>query len=286
MTAAMVLALTAAAGWGAADYVGGVTGRRASPMSVAFASQLFGLVAFVVLAPLTPGQFRPADLAWGMGAGVGAAVGVALLFHGLAVGVMSVVAPVTAVGSASIPVLFGLVSGDRPPAASLGGVVLALVAVTLLCAFPGPDAGGSAAGPDAGGKRAGLYTGLLSGAGFGAYFVLLDRAGGDAGLWPLLGSRLASVTVLGAVVLLARRPMLPAGTSRNVAVIGVLDVVGNVAFLLATRRGLLSIVALLTSLYPAVTLLLARLLLRERLSPGQMVGLVGAGGAIALIALG
>ncbi len=280
----MVLALTAAAGWGAADYVGGVTGRRASPVSVAFASQLFGLVAFVVLAPLTPGRFHPADLAWGMGAGVGAAVGVALLFHGLAVGVMSVVAPVTAVGSAMIPVLFGLVSGDRPPSAALAGVGLALVAVALLCAFPGPDAGGSPAG--AARKRAGLYTGMLAGAGFGAYFVLLDRAGHNAGLWPLLGSRLASVTVLGAVVLLTRRPLFPAGTSRNVAVIGVLDVVGNVSFLLATRRGLLSIVALLTSLYPAVTLLLARLLLRERLSPGQVIGLVGAGGAIALIALG
>lgn len=281
-----MLALTAAVAWGGADYMGGVTGRRAPPVSVAFASQLVGLVALVVLAPLAPAPLRLADVAWGAGAGLGTAVGVALLFHGLAVGQMSVVAPVTAVGGASIPVLFGLVTGERPPAAALAGVVVALAAVALLCLFPGDDAGGTDGEPRPGGRRAGLLMGLVSGAGFGAYFVFLGRAGHDAGLWPLLGSRATSVIVLATVVLLTGRSLLPVGTGRDVSVIGALDVVANVSYLLATRRGLLSIVALLASLYPASTVVLARVLLRERLSPAQVVGLVGAGGAIVLIALG
>jgi len=290
----MALALTAAVAWGAADYVGGVTGRRASPVSVAFASQAVGLAVLVVLAPLAPAPLRLADLGWGAGAGLGAAVGVALLFHGLAVGQMSVVAPVTAVGGASIPVLFGLVAGDRPATTALAGVVLALSAVALLCLFPGDGEGRAADGAADGmadggrtpGRRAGLLTGLASGAGFGAYFVLLGHAGHDAGLWPLLGSRGASVLALGSVVLLTGQSPVPAGAGRDVVVIGALDVAANVSYLLATRRGLLSIVALLASLYPAATVLLARVLLRERLSPTQLVGLVGAGGAIVLIALG
>jgi drug/metabolite transporter (DMT)-like permease len=226
------------------------------------------------------GAFRSTDLAWGAGAGLGVAVGVSLLYHGLAVGVMSVVAPVTAVGSACIPVLFGLVTGERPSAAALVGVVLALAAVTLLAVFPGEE---DDARPGA--RRAGVVMGLVSGCGFGAYFVLLDHAADGAGLWPLVGSRGTSVAVLGTVVLLARQPLVPAGVGRDVGLIGVLDVVANVAFLLATRRGLLSLVALLASLYPAGTVLLARVVLRERLSPAQVAGLAGAGGAIVLIAL-
>lgn len=282
----MVLALTAAAGWGAADFVGGVAGRRASPVSVAFASQGVGLVALVVLAPFVPGSWSLADLAWGVGAGAGAAVGVALLYHGLAVGVMSVVAPVSAAGGACIPVLFGLVSGDRPPATALAGVVVALAAVGLLCAFPSDGADATRGDGRPGGVRAGLLTGLASGAGFGAYFVFLGHAGHNAGLWPLLGSRSTSVTLLGAAVVVSGRPLLPAGAARSIVVIGLFDVVANVSFLLATRRGLLSIVALLASLYPAATVVLARVVLRERLSPAQAVGLAGAGGAIVLIALG
>jgi len=295
----MLLALTAAAGWGAADFVGGVAGRRASAVSVAFASQLIGLVALVVLAPLVPAPLHLTDLAWGMGAGVGAAVGVALLYHGLSVGLMSVVAPVSAVGAACIPVLAGLAGGDRPPGAALAGVVVALASVALLCAFPGEDqpapldeSGASAlAGPnDRPGRatraRAGLLTGLASGAGFGAYFVFLGHAGHHAGVWPLLGSRTTAVALLAGALAVTRRPLLPSVVGWEVLAVGGLDVVANVSYLLATRRGLLSIVALLASLYPAATVAMARVLLGERLSRTQAVGLVGAGAAIVLIALG
>ena len=281
----MVLALISAAAWGAADFVGGVAGRRAAPVSVAFASQLVGLVALLLLAPLAAATFRPADLGWGVGAGVGAAAGVALLYHGLAVGLMSVVAPVTAVGAACIPVLFGLVTGERPPPAALAGVVIALAAVLFLCALPGSSgAGGESGKPPA--ARAGVGTGLASGVGFGSYFVFLGHAADDAGLWPLLGSRTTSVVVLGTVVVLTRGSLLAAGAGASAVVVGLFDVVANVSFLLATRRGLLSIVAVLASLYPAGTVVLARIILRERISPAQAVGLAGAGGAIVLIALG
>lgn len=294
----MLLALAAAAGWGAADFVGGVAGRRASAMSVAFASQLVGLVGLVILAPLLPAPLHLTDLAWGVGAGVGAAVGVALLYHGLSVGLMSVVAPVTAVGAACIPVLVGLAGGDRPPGTALAGMVVALGAVALLCTFPGGDqpapfdayGGSTLAAPDDGPDRAararaGLVAGLASGAGFGTYFVFLGHAGRHAGMWPLLASRTTAVALLACALVLPRRPLRAAGFGWDILAVGGLDVVANVSYLLATRRGLLSIVALLASLYPAATVMMARVLLRERLSRTQAVGLAGAGGAILLIAV-
>lgn len=327
----LVLALAAAASWGASDFIGGLIGRRVPGASVAFASQAVGLAALVVLAPLVAASASGRDLAWGAAAGVGGAAGVALLYHGLAVGQMSVVAPVTAVGAASIPVLFGLATGERPSAAALIGVVLALVAVGVLCAFPGrgegdgakkavvaegdgaggagvvgagvssagavgaekdgprrAEVGGAAegAGRGVGSPGAGLAAGVASGIGFGAFFICLDRSGEGAGLWPLVGARVVSVLLLGALVIATRRALVPGEGSRGAVVLtGALDVTANTAFLLASRRGLLSIVALLASLYPAGTVLLARLVLHERLSRAQALGLAGAGGAVALIAL-
>lgn len=284
MPAALVLALTAAAAWGAADFAGGVAGRRASPVAVAFASQFIGLAALLGLAPFVGASVRPADVGWGIGAGIGAAAGVALLYRGLAVGLMSVVAPVTAVGAACIPVVFGLLTGDRPAPVALAGVALALCAVALLCVFPATGDGRAGTGDRAGGMRAGLLTGAGSGVGFGAYFVFLGHAGHAAGMWPLVGSRATSTLVLAGVLLLSHRSLVPAGAGPGVALVGLLDVVANVSYLLATRRGLLSIVALLTSLYPAVTVALARVVLGERLSRAQTLGLLGVGVAVLLIA--
>lgn len=290
----VVLALAAALTWGASDFVGGLTGRRSPGTTVAFTSQGVGLAALLVVAPLVAGSATGADLSWGMAAGLGGAAGVALLYHGLAVGMMSVVAPVTAVGAASIPVVFGLATGERPPPAALAGVVLALGAVALLCAVPGAAGGGAdeeagEGGPAAPsrGNRAALLCGVAAGVGFGAFFICLERTGSTAGLWPLVAARVSSVSVLGAVVAVTRRPLLPtAGTAAGVVVAGALDVVANACYLFATRRGLLSIVALLASLYPGATVLLARLVLSERVSRAQAAGLAGAGGAVVLIALG
>lgn len=288
MPAYIVLALAAAASWGASDFLGGVTGRRSPGVSVAFASQLLGLAALLVVAPAVPASVGVGDLAWGVGAGIGGAAGVALLYHGLTVGLMSVVAPITAVGAACLPVVFGLATGERPPLGALLGVVLALGAVALLCGFPalsGSPGAPADPGGSGGSNRGGLLAGAGAGVGFGVFFICLGRAGAGAGLWPLVGARACSVSLLGAVVLTTGRPLLPRAAGAGIVLVGLLDVLANVCYLLAVRRGLLSIVALLASLYPAATLLLARLVLRERLSHAQGVGLAGAGGAVLLIAL-
>lgn len=303
----IVLALASAVSWGASDFVGGLTGRRSPGTSVAFTSQVTGLAGLLVVASVVAGSAGGADLAWGAAAGVGGAAGVALLYHGLAAGTMSVVAPVTAVGAACLPVLFGLATGERPSAPALLGVVLALASVALLCGSPGPGddrsddppgsipagpahAGASpVASPSIAGRmdRVALFSGLAAGVGFGAFFICIARTGDDAGLWPLVFARLASVTILGTVVLSTRLPVLPTpGTVPAVVVTGLLDVVANACFLLASRRGLLSIVALLSSLYPAATVVLARIVLDERLGRAQAAGLAGAGAAVLLITLG
>ena len=285
----LVLALTAAATWGASDFVGGLVGRRVSGTSVAFASQFVGLGGLVLIAPLVGGSPGAGDLAWGAASGLGGAAGVALLYHGLAVGQMSVVAPLTAVGSATLPVLFGLLTGERPSAAALLGVVLALVAVGVLCAFAPPEERDEEEDvrPGRSGNAAGLVSGVAAGIGFGVFFICLGRTSDGAGMWPLVGARVISVSVLAAVVLATGRALLPGErTGPAVVLTGALDVTANAAFLLATRRGLLSIVSLLASLYPAATVVLARVVLRERLTTAQSAGLVGAAGAVALIALG
>lgn len=285
----VLLALASALSWGASDFLGGWAERRAAGTSVAFSSQLVGLLALLAATPLVAGSAGGRDLAWGLAAGIGGSIGVALLYHGLAVGVMSVVAPLTAVGAASLPVVFGLLTGERPPPAALAGVVLALVAVAVLCASPGPDRPPAAedGGPPPGRRRAGLVAGLASGGGFGVFFICLGRTGDDAGLWPLVAARVSSVALLGVVGLCAGRALIPRRVAAGVVVVvGVLDMTANVCYLLATRRGLLSIVALLASLYPAATVVMARLVLGERLSRIQAAGLAGAGAAVALIAMG
>jgi drug/metabolite transporter (DMT)-like permease len=301
----LVLALVAAATWGASDFVGGLVGRRVPGASVAFASQLVGLAGLAVVAPLAGGSASGADLAWGAASGLGGATGVAFLYHGLAVGQMSVVAPLTAVGSATLPVVFGLLTGERPSPIALAGVVLALVAVGALCSF-GPaghdgeadedDGGhpretGGAGLPSAGARLpsagAGLVSGMAAGVGFGAFFICLGRTSAGAGMWPLVPARVVSVSVLAALVLATRRALVPGGgTAPAVVLAGALDVTANAAFLLATRRGLLSIVSLLASLYPAATVVLARFVLHERLTVAQSAGLAGAATAVGLIVLG
>ena len=286
----VVLALVAAATWGASDFVGGLVGRRVPGASVAFASQAVGLAGLLAVAPLAGGSAAGADLAWGAASGLGGAAGVAFLYHGLAVGQMSVVAPLTAVGSATLPVLFGLATGERPSATALTGVVLALVAVAVLCSFGPPAEYGEEddlhpAGPRVTG--AGLASGVLAGIGFGVFFICLGRTSDGAGLWPLVGARVVSVSALATLVMAGRRALVPGGgTGPAIVLTGALDVTANAAFLLATREGLLSIVSLLASLYPAATVVLARLVLRERLTGAQSAGLAGAAGAVALIALG
>jgi drug/metabolite transporter (DMT)-like permease len=191
---------------------------------------------------------------------------------------MSVVAPTTAVCSATVPLVVGLVSGDRPALPPLTGAVLALPAIVLVARESGSH--GRAA------PRT-VVLSMLAGCGFGLFFIAMGQTSRHAGLWPLAGARLASISLVLAACLLTRRSLrLAPGTTSTVAVAGVLDLTANALYLLAATRGLLSVVAVLGSLYPASTVVLAVVLLKERLSATQVLGVALAGAAVALIALG
>ncbi|WP_433516129.1 EamA family transporter [Nonomuraea sp. CA-143628] len=274
---AVVLATTCAVVYGTADFFGGLATRRSQVFSVVTLSQLSGLAVILVLLPLLPGAFSDAALLWGLGAGVAGAAGLVLFYRALAVGVMSVVAPTTAVTSAALPVMYGLATGERPEPVALVGVVLALGSVLLVSQDRSAAKSGSIGS---------VLVALAAGAGFGGFFILLALAPADGGLWPLVGARLSSVALVVALAVATRRTLKPAGGSLHIIVAaGVLDMLANVLYLEAKQQGLLSLVAVLVSLYPASTLLLARRVLGERLHAIQVAGVACALGAVALIAV-
>jgi uncharacterized membrane protein len=285
--AAPGLALGAAAGFGAADFLGGLAARKRPAFAVVGLSQSVGLLAMVAAIGLLPrARPLPADLAWGAAAGLAGAVGLGLLYRALATGRMSVAAPVAAACGLALPVCFGVLLGERPGAAPLFGVALALGAVALLgrsaSAAPRDDGRASAAMP------ATVPLAAASGLVGGAFYVLMQRTSADAGLWPLLAARATSVAVLG-LVWAGRgpaRPRLGATGDRGAALaaVGLLDTAGSALYLLAVHEGALSVVATLASLYPAATVLLARLVLGERLQRVQLAGLALALAAVGLLA--
>ena len=284
----VLFGLLAAATYGAADFLGGRVSRRADVFTVVFLSQAIGAAPLVVAVPFLADQDpTTAALVWGAAAGVAGASGVLGLYRGLAVGRMSVVAPITGVVAAALPAMFGIITGERPGVVSLIGVVVALAAVVLVSSVSPPtgdeDIDLASRVPSA----SGIPYALLAGSSFGLFFVFLDRTGNDAGVWPLVGSRISSLVLVGLALLLLRRPVKPpAGTIGAMALAGVLDVAANVFYLVSTRFGLLTLVAVLTSMYPAVTVLMARVFLDERLIKKQLAGLALAGAAIVMIVLG
>lgn len=278
---AALLALLAAAIYGVADFCGGIATRRSSVLAAAILSQGSGLLALVVLAPLLPGALQgPAALGWSAGAGLAGSLGLALLYYGLARGPVSVVAPVTGVCSIAVPVLVGLGLGERPGAAPLAGIALAVLAVALI------GQAGPGTGPDRGGLDRTVAVALASGVAIGLFLVALARTGRDAGLWPLVVARAVALVALAALARAARRPLAPPPPARRIAAVsGLLDVLANCGYLIAVREGPLGLIGTLVSLYPASTVLLARLLLRERIRPVQSLGLACAVLAVVLIAV-
>lgn len=274
---AIVLATTCAVVYGAADFFGGLATRRSQVYAVVVLSQVAGLAFIVALMPLLPGRSSPGALLWGMLAGLAGGGGLIFFYRALATGTMSVVAPVTATVSAGLPVLYGLAAGERPELMALTGIALAIVAVLLVSRAPSATPAGRGVGP--------LIASLVSGAGFGGFFILLSHAPEDSGLWPLLGARFASIALVAALALLTGRGLRPgSGSLGTILLAGVLDMAANVLYLLAVQRGLLSLVAVIVSLYPASTLVLARHVLGERLNAVQIAGVTVALGAVALIA--
>jgi uncharacterized membrane protein len=295
---AILLGLLVALFYGSGDFAGGLAAKRSNTLSVVLAA--YGLAA-VQVATATgvwllvgePPDPASKDLALGVASGFVAPVAIGLLYGGLASGRMSVVAPITAVVAAAVPLSWGLLTGERPSAVALAGVVVALVAVGLISGAPThDDHPEDAPVPPLSGV---IPAAVGSGIGFGVIYVLLGSTTEDAGIWPLVVARPTSVvlTAMAAVLVAARtggprRPLLVASRASLpfVAAAGVLDVSANAAYIAATQRGLLSIVAVLSSLYPAATVVLARIVLGERLHRLQLVGLAAAGFGIVAMASG
>jgi drug/metabolite transporter (DMT)-like permease len=274
----LILSLCSALAYGLSDFVGGLLTRRASAWAVATTSQgAASLLAFGLLTTRV-GEPDAAALLWGAFAGIGSGAGNVLIYRGLAIGRMTVVAPVSAIATATLPVLVGLVSGERPAALAIVGVLLALPAIWLV------SAGSSGL---SGATRIDLLNGLLAGLGFGVQFSALGQVPERAGFAPLAVSQVVSVVaiVMGAIALSA--PWIPRDRfSRLGVVAGLLAGIATVCFQLAAQSGMLTIAGVLASLYPAVTVLLAAMVLRERVGRAQGVGLALAATAVALIAAG
>jgi drug/metabolite transporter (DMT)-like permease len=277
---AVLLALGCAVVYGAADFLGGLASRRSSVFGVVALSQVVGLVALLALLPWLGGPVAAADLWWGAAAGLAGATGLLVFFRTLARGVMSVIAPVTAVTAAAVPVLVGLISGDRIGTWAAVGIALALVAVVLVSAEGGLSALRMA-------RPASLAPALLAGSMFGFFFVLLDRTSDTSGLTPLVTARLASVALVVVIALGSRQSLrVTRAALPLVAVSGIGDMTANALFLLATQQdGQLAITGVLASLYPVSTVVLAQVVLRERLVGAQVAGLGAAIAAVVLITL-
>ena len=275
---AVLLALLGAVSYGVSDFIGGLASRRTSVWPVALLSCVGSLVGAVVLALLVPGDPTASQLWWGTLAGIGAGAGTAFLYRGLSGGRMGVVAPVSGVGATVIPVLIGVSTGERPSTLVWIGMVAALPGIWLVSRED------SAAPP---GGPSGLLEGLLAGIGFGVLFAALGQVPAGAGYWPLAACEISAVLTVVVAGLALRGGMLPHAREQWWGLVsGLLAAAAGVAFLLATHHGLLSVSAVLVSLYPAFTVVLASLVLRERIHRVQAAGLALCGVAVVLVAAG
>jgi drug/metabolite transporter (DMT)-like permease len=267
-----------ATAWGTADFGGGLLSRRAPLFGVVAATQAIGLVAALALALLRQEPIPAgADLLWAVIGGLAGVVGITSLYRGLAVGRMGVVAPTTGVLAAVVPVAAGFALEGVPRTAAVAGIVIALLAVLLVTRAPGH-------GDD---RPSGIRWALLAGLAIGSFNVCVGQFSGAGALGPLAIMRLLQVVVLGILIVTWRQPWrLERVLAPRLVVVGLLDMTGNAAFILAAQAGQLAIAAVLSSLYPVVTVLLAIAVLRERLTRSHVLGIALTGIAIALIAAG
>ena len=309
---AIVLALASAIGYGGSDFAAGLASRSAGIIQVNLLASAISTVA-VTAALLVVGTHPPtgAALAWGAAAGFGGFVGGLALYLGFRQAAFSVAGPLSAVGAAGFSVLAGLLFGERPTTLALTGIVLALPAIVAVSASAGradrgdaaevpdaevPDAevpGGDVPGaePETQGARgrpaAGVAAGLIAGGGFALLFIGLDRAGSGSGLWPVATASVTELVAAVGAAAVTGNVRLPAGRPRWLsAITGAAGATGTILYFLATHEGFLAVTAVLTSLYPAVTIVLARTLLGERLTAPRLAGLVLAAACVALIAVG
>ena len=277
---AVLLSLASSLSFGVADFLGGVASRRGAVVTVLLVSHAVGLAGIAVL--VAARADGPPDAVFVPLAALSAALGtagVAALYRGLATGLMSVVAPIAA-AAAVIPVVWGAVRGDAPTALQNGGIALALGGVVLVSRTR------TRLGADVR-LAAGAGLGLVAAVLFGLFLVSFEAASRDDPYWAVLALRVSSVAMLAAVAAVLRPSLRTGRRGLGVlAVIGLLDVAGNAFFAVATTKGLIGVVAVLSSLYPIVTIGLARLVLRERLHPLQAAGVAAALAGVGLIAAG
>lgn len=274
---AAIFALLSAMLYGTADFIGGAASRRTAVLSLLLVNAPSGLAVMIAAAVFAGGPApAAAALAWGAAGGAAGGVGLIGFYAALAAGPMSVVAPVSALMATVLPVGIALASGERPGPAVLAGSAVCLVAIALISLEP---EGPAAADPDMVPRtRRGLLYGLAAGAAFGLFFVFVKNAGHAAGLWPLAVARGAGVLAIAvAAACTGTRPLRwrpDQGVFALAVVSGAVDAVANICYVLATRSGLFSLAVVLTSLYPAMTVLLARVVLGERMRGLQRAGLV------------
>ena len=271
------LSLTSALFWGAGDFSGGLASKRTSAYTVVGLSQFASLLILLIgVFLVSPEPFSMHSALWGGIAGICGAGGLVALYSGLARGPMGVVAPLTAVSAAVVPVVFSIFQSGLPPASDMLGILVALVAVWTISSG---DSLGKLSRND-------LVLPLLAGLGFGVFFILIAAASQETTIWPLVFARSSSVLFILLVGMLLSKVEIPLrGQIPIIALAGIFDTGGNIFYVLATRYGRLDISAVLSSLYPAATVFLAWIILKERLTVRQWFGVVLVILAVGLIAI-
>jgi uncharacterized membrane protein len=288
---AIVLALASAIGYGGSDFAAGLASRSAPVIQITLLASAVSAVFVAAALPFaaSPGPSEAA-LAWGFAAGIGGTLGAFALYLGFRHAAFSVAAPLSAVASAGFSVLAGLLFGERPTTLALAGIVLALPAIVGVSASAAAEVEEDAPpqeGAATGRQAASVVYGLVAGAFFALLFIGLDRAGSGSGLWPVAAAAAGELAAALIAAVAVRSFRLCGGRARLLAVItGVAGAAGTILFFVATHHGLLAVTAVLTSLYPAVTILLARVMLGERLTALRLAGLGLAGVCVSLIAVG
>jgi drug/metabolite transporter (DMT)-like permease len=266
LAATVIFGLAASLCWGSGDFSGGLASRRAKVLSVVVGDFTVGFVLLLTLALLWREPFPPSvDLLWGGLAGLAGALGLLAFYLALATGQMGIAAPVSAVLTAALPVFFSALTAGLPSLLQLASFLLALLAIGLISR---PER--------AGGPPKGIGLAVLAGCGFGCFFILLSRVSRGHTFWPLAAARFTSVVFMLVVMLLRQQRLVLPGRSVApfVVLAGVLDAVGNAFFVLAAHSGRLDVAAILSSFYPAATVLLAAVVLRERVTRIQGAGIL------------
>jgi drug/metabolite transporter (DMT)-like permease len=274
----IIYGILSAGTWGAADFIGGLASKRTSPYRVLFLAEIAGLIPFSALALLTREPMPSTlDLLWGAGSSLVGLTGLTILYRALADGQMTIAAPVSALFAALIPVVFGFFTLGAPSLTTFIGFGLAFLAVWLISQTDRLNWRVSFAD---------LHLPLLSGLFFGLYFIVIHRATLNAFFWPLVAARFAGFAAFGLFALITHRPAMPPREVWGFCIVnGVIDIGGNAFYILSAQAGRIDVAAVLGALYPASTVLLASIFLKEKITPVQTFGMFLAFAAIVLFTI-